>query len=43
MELAGAPLSEDMFDGLGEHLHETREHLLRGLGQHTLGAAGAVP
>jgi hypothetical protein len=26
MELADAPLSENMLDGLGEDLHEAREH-----------------
>jgi hypothetical protein len=38
MELAGAPLGKDLLGGLGEHLCEARENLLRGLGQRTLGA-----
>jgi hypothetical protein len=39
MELAGAPLGEDLLGGLGEHLREARKHLLRCLGQRTLGMA----
>ena len=37
MELAGAPLGEDLLGGLGEHLREPREHLLRDPGQRILG------
>jgi hypothetical protein len=32
------PLGEDLLSSLGEYLREAREHLLRGLGQRTLGA-----
>ena len=39
MELVSASLGEDLLGGLGEHLCEAREHLLRGLGQRTLGVA----
>jgi hypothetical protein len=44
-ELAGVPLGEDLLGSLCEHLREAREHpwarehLLRRLGQRTLGAA----
>jgi hypothetical protein len=40
MELAGAPLGEDLLGGLGEHLHEVGEHRWASrctLGQRTIG------